>query len=147
MLIANRGLFSYKVLRHTVNLNELCNFLSPRLVLGFGQSMSDSWLYELSGLVASSAYEVPGLKGEIRIKCGELARGIELGTGALSSGDAAVAEMKGDEASLSALVRGEISLQSAFRSGALELTGQPELFLRLSMILDRRSNEQTVAAA
>jgi hypothetical protein len=109
--------------------------------------MSDSWLYELSGLVASSAYEVPGLKGEIRIKCGALVHGIELGTGALSSGEGADAEITGDEASLSALVRGEISLQSAFRSGALELSGQPELFLRLSMILDKRSNSQSVAAA
>lgn len=109
--------------------------------------MSDGWLYELSGLVASSADEVPGLRGEIRIKCGALARGIELSTGALSSGEGAHAEIKGDEASLSALVRGEISLQSAFRSGTLELSGQPELFLRLSMILDKQSNAPSVAAA
>ncbi|MFN4895639.1 MAG: SCP2 sterol-binding domain-containing protein [Pseudomonadota bacterium] len=101
--------------------------------------MSNSWLHELSGLISASGATRPGVLCEIRVRCGEVVSGIDLSTGQISSGVNATSEVSGDEQSLQRLVRGETTLQSAFRSGAIHLNGDPEPFLRLAMILDRAS--------
>lgn len=98
---------------------------------------SDSWLYELSGLIAASGGALPGTHCEVRVRCGDSVNGVDLITGALSSGDCARSELLANETALQSLVRGEVTLQSAFRSGAVELSGDPEPFLRLAMILER----------
>jgi hypothetical protein len=52
--------------------------------------------------------------------------------------------MQSNEAALVALVRGELTLQAAFAEGVINLTGEPEPFLRLAMILDRASQHDFV---
>jgi hypothetical protein len=99
--------------------------------------MASSWLHELSGLIAAAAGAVPGAQCEIRVRCGDFTGGVDLATGSLSTGVDASAELRGDEGTLCALVRGEFTLQSAFREGIISLTGDPEPFLRLAMLLDR----------
>lgn len=100
--------------------------------------MSSDWLHELSGLVTAAASSVPVFHSEIRVRCGDRVSGIELGTGKISGGEKAVSEICADEASLERLVKGELSLQAAFRSGKISLTGDPEPFLRLAMILEKQ---------
>lgn len=99
--------------------------------------MSGSWLHELSGLIRASESSVPPVCCEIRVRCGDVVGGVDLATGKISAGDGAASELRGDEASLQRLVRGEITLQAAFRSGKIELSGEPEPFLRLAMLLER----------
>jgi len=100
--------------------------------------MSSGWLHELSGLVAAAASTFPAFHSEIRVRCGDRVNGIELGTGKISAGERAVSEICADEVSLERLVKGELSLQAAFRSGKIALTGDPEPFLQLAMILDKQ---------
>lgn len=99
--------------------------------------MSGVWLHELSGLISAAAGAIPGTQCEIRVRCGDFTGGIDLATGSLSAGVNASSEIRGDEASLLALARGQVTLQAAFREGIINLTGDPEPFLRLAMILDR----------
>ena len=99
--------------------------------------MSGSWLHELSGLIRSSDSDISPIHCEIRVRCGDVVNGIDLASGSISAGDTATSELSGDEASLQSLVRGEITLQAAFRSGMIHLTGAPEPFLRLAILLDR----------
>jgi hypothetical protein len=100
--------------------------------------MSTDWLHELSGLITAAQGAFPGIRSEIRVRCGDQVSGIELGTGRISAGEKAASEICADKASLESLVRGELSLQSAFRTGKVALTGDPEPFLQLAMILDRQ---------
>jgi hypothetical protein len=97
----------------------------------------NAWLHELSGLIAASGGSLPGTPCEVRVRCGDSVNGVDLITGALSSGDGARSELFANEGALQSLVRGEVTLQWAFRSGAIELSGEPEPFLRLAMILER----------
>lgn len=106
--------------------------------------MSGSWLHELSGLISAAAGTIPGTQCEIRVRCGDFAGGIDLATGGLSTGANASSEVRGDEGTLTALVRGEVTLQSAFSEGIINLTGAPEPFLRLAMILDRARQAESV---
>jgi hypothetical protein len=99
--------------------------------------MSGSWLHELSGLIRASQSAVSPIHCEIRVRCGDVVHGIDLASGSISAGDTAASELRGDEASLQSLVRGETTLQAAFRSGKIELNGEPEPFLRLAILLDR----------
>ena len=100
--------------------------------------MSSDWLHELSGLITAAAGAFPGIRSEIRVRCGDQVSGIELGTGKISAGERAVSEICADRASLESLVRGELSLQAAFRTGKIALTGDPEPFLQLAMLLERQ---------
>ncbi len=106
--------------------------------------MSGGWLHELSGLVAAGAGAIPGDQCEIRVRCGDSAAGINLATGGISTGVRANSEILGDESSLTALVRGEVTLQAAFREGIVTLSGDPEPFLRLSMILDKMHRAELI---
>jgi hypothetical protein len=99
--------------------------------------MNGGWLHDLSGLIAAAQGPVPGTQCEIRVRCGDSTSGIDLATGSLSSGRQARSEICGDEATLRSLVRGDVTLQGAFREGAIALSGDPEPFLLLAMILDR----------
>jgi hypothetical protein len=87
---------------------------------------------------------IPGATCEIRVRCGDFTGGIDLATGSLTSGVNANSEMQSNEAALVALVRGELTLQAAFAEGVINLTGEPEPFLRLAMILDRASQHDFV---
>jgi hypothetical protein len=100
--------------------------------------MSSSWFHELSGLVAASASMSPGIHSEIRFRSGDFVGGIDLGSGAISTGEKALSEISGDESVFNSLLQGEISLQGAFRSGRIVLSGDPEPFLYLAMILERQ---------
>jgi hypothetical protein len=106
--------------------------------------MTSSWLHALSGLISAAGGSVPGAHCEIRVRCGEVTGGIDLATGSLSTGVNASSEVRGDEAALMALVRGEVTLQAAFREGTINLTGEPEPFLRLAMILDTARQTEAV---
>jgi hypothetical protein len=99
--------------------------------------MSDSWLHELSGLIGAAASMSVGPNLEIRFRCGDAVYGIDLASGSVSGGERAASELCGDEEIMNSLVRGEVTLQAAFRSGRVVLTGDPEPFLRLAIVLDR----------
>lgn len=73
----------------------------------------------------------------VRVRCGTFVKGVDLTTGTIVSHEDTTSELSGDEATLTSLIRGEITLQAAFRSGAVRLAGDPEPFLRLAIILDR----------
>lgn len=100
-----------------------------------------SWLHELSGLVSAAVGEIPAVHGEIRIRSSEAVAGIELATGAITSGESASSELQADERVLRDLLSGKLSLQSVFRSGQAILTGEPEPFLFLAMLLEHQRSQ------
>jgi hypothetical protein len=97
--------------------------------------MSSNWLYKISGLVATSAADIPNINSEIRFRCGDTVQGVSLANGVLSSGEQARSEVAGDELVFNELASGQISLQAAFSSGRVHLSGDPEPLLRLAMVL------------
>jgi hypothetical protein len=101
--------------------------------------MSGNWLYEISGLIAVSAADVPNITGGVRLRCGEFARSIRLADGQILAGDSACSEILGDEDIFKDLAAGRISLQAAFSAGRVSLSGDPEPLLRLAMVLSGRT--------
>jgi hypothetical protein len=97
--------------------------------------MSGNWLYEISGLVAVSAADVPNINSEVRFRCGDTAQSIRLADGQISAGDSASSEIVGDEEIFKDLAAGRISLQAAYSAGRVGLSGDPEPLLRLAMVL------------
>jgi hypothetical protein len=109
--------------------------------------MGCNWLYEISGLVAVCAAEVPNINSEIRFRCGDLVKGISLANGQILSGESARSEVAGDESALNELATGRVSLQAAFSSGMVRLSGDPEPLLRLAMVLSGISSRSISAGA
>ncbi len=77
--------------------------------------------------------------GEIKFRVGVQEVGLNLTTGEITDGSNACAELACSDEMLERIVRGIDTLQSAFRQGKILLTGDPEPFLRLAIVLDRGS--------
>ncbi len=106
--------------------------------------MERPWIHELSGLIAAA--NINGPNCELRLRFDSHTCGVNLANGDLSTGDSAVSEVAGSEAELEAIVKGETTLQAAYRSGLVNLSGDPEPFLRLAMVLDRGYKAQAVCS-
>jgi hypothetical protein len=92
-----------------------------------------SWIFDLSGLIASSAQDAPAL--EVALRSEDALFGINIATGEVTSGEQAVSQIRGSEATFKSLVKGELTLQAAYTAGSIELSGDPEALLRLSIVL------------
>jgi hypothetical protein len=97
--------------------------------------MVPAWVFDLSGLIVSAGNEAPAL--EVLFRGEGFLCGINIATGEVTSGERAVSQITGKDELFRRLIRGEVTLQSAYRAGSIQLTGDPEPFLRLSMVLDR----------
>ena len=97
--------------------------------------MSENWLYDISGLIAVSAADIPNINSEIRFRSGNIVHGIRLSDGQISSGDLAHSEIVGDAEIFNELATGRVSLQAAYSAGKVRLSGDPEPLLRLAMVL------------
>ena len=105
-----------------------------------------NWLHQLSGLVATAVGTIPVVRGEIRLCCGDATAGLSLASGDLTTGQDAGSELRADEKTMQELLRGDISLQAAYRAGRVVLTGDPEPFLFLAMILEQQRASPLVSA-
>jgi hypothetical protein len=96
-----------------------------------------SWVNELSAAIASSGRQRPATRCEIRFRVGSQTFGLDVATGAVTDGLGATSEIAGEEEAFNAIMCGDETLQSAYRAGAIHLSGDPEPFLRLAMLIDR----------
>lgn len=101
--------------------------------------MVRSWLKELSSVVAALPKDDSPDLGEVRFRIGDTQIGLDLSSGEITDGSKAGSEISGSEETLERIVQGKETLQSAFRQGHISLSGNPEPFLRLAMVLDRSS--------
>ena len=88
-------------------------------------------------MLAASGHSAEESLGEIRFLVGSSQVGLNLSSGEITDGSAARAEIVCNEDILGRIVRGVETLQSAFRQGRVSLSGDPEPFLRLAIVLDR----------
>jgi hypothetical protein len=102
--------------------------------------MVKTWIKELSSVVAASVVANSAGLGEVRFKVGDTQIGLDLSSGEITEGSKASSEIVASEETLGRIVQGKETLQSAFRQGHISLTGDPEPFLRLAMVLDRCSS-------
>jgi hypothetical protein len=100
------------------------------------------WVQELSAVVVSSLEQRPAAPSEIRFSIGEKSCGLDLSTGAITDGARASSEILGSEVAFEQIMSGRETLQSAYRAGAITLSGDPEHFLRLAMVLERLASAQ-----
>ncbi len=75
----------------------------------------------------------------MRFQVGDTKLGLDLSSGEITDGSKASSEIVANEETLGRIVQGKETLQSAFRQGHVSLSGDPEPFLRLAMVLDRCS--------
>jgi hypothetical protein len=97
--------------------------------------MSGNWLYDISGLIAVSAADIPNISSEVRFRSGNIVHGIRLADGQISSGESAQSEIVGEDEIFKDLAAGKVSLQAAYSAGKVKLSGDPEPLLRLAMVL------------
>ncbi len=100
------------------------------------------WVNELSSVIAASATQRPPGRCEIRFRVDQHTFGIDLASGTVTDGTLASSEIAGDEYTFGRIMSGQETLQSAYRGGAITLSGDPEPFLRLAMALDRLAATQ-----
>jgi hypothetical protein len=101
--------------------------------------MIRSWIKELSSVIAASLRRDSVGLGEVRFLVGDTQVGLDLSSGEITDGSNASSEIVGSEETLARIVQGKETLQAAFRQGHISLSGDPEPFLRLAMVLDRCS--------
>lgn len=99
--------------------------------------MVSPWIHELSAAVTSSQ-SIPSFPScEVRFRVGENQFGLDLSSGIVTEGSKAQAEISGGEGTFENIIQGRDTLQAAYRAGRVTLIGDPEPFLRLSVLLDR----------
>lgn len=97
---------------------------------------SQAWLQELSAVIAAAEEfrELPAFEVAFSSKGSTV--GIDVSTGNITNGIAASCGVVGDEAIFEELVSGDTTLQKAYLSGAVQLSGEPENLLRLALVFD-----------
>jgi hypothetical protein len=100
--------------------------------------MSPKWTHRLFGLITAQSKGLvePGCIIKFITESGTFC--IDLATGETAQGLNAQSEMEGSDEVLSKIVNRELSLQVAYKEGTITLRGEPEPFLRLSVVLDGR---------
>jgi hypothetical protein len=99
--------------------------------------MVSSWVSELGAVIAATNVQRGGPQCEVRFKVGSHAFGLDLVSGEVTDGSAAGSEIVVDDSVFGLIMSGRETLQSAYRSGLIQLSGDPEPFLRLSLAIDR----------
>jgi len=96
----------------------------------------DHWIAELAAVSASSPQlsELGAL--EVGFEVAGVKRGLELSVGRVTDGSSAVCWLTGSNQVFSELVSGEVTLQHAYVTGQIQLSGEPEGFLRFALLLD-----------
>ena len=110
---------------------------SENLPSRYVKEMVRSWVSELSAVIAATHMQRTGPRCEVRFKVGSHTFGLDLVSGELTDGVSASSEIVGDEPIFDLIMAGRETLQSAYRSGLITLSGDPEPFLRLSIAIDR----------
>ena len=100
-------------------------------------AVGSSWLEELRSVVMSSKHSHAFPRCEVRFRVDGHQFGLDLASGDATDGSAASSELSGSDEIFERIVSGQDTLQAAYRPGRVTLTGDPEPFLRLSVLLDR----------
>ncbi|MEN9846155.1 MAG: hypothetical protein RIS36_1302 [Pseudomonadota bacterium] len=101
-----------------------------------GMNSQDKWIVELASLAASSP-QIPELVPlEVGFDVSGARLGLDLLFGRITDGSAASCWIAGTSEALSDLVAGKTTLQRAYLTGRVTLSGEPEGLLRLAFLLD-----------
>jgi len=96
----------------------------------------EEWLVELASLAAASP-QIPELVPlEVGFDVAGTKLGLDLLFGRITDGSAASCWISGDREDLADLVAGKVTLQTAYLTGRVKLSGEPEGLLRLAFLLD-----------
>ncbi len=100
---------------------------------------SRNWFSDLVAVVASAPQlsELTGFTVAFAVD-GEVL-GLDLARSTVTDGAQACCQLAGTDDLFERLVRGQTTLQKAFRSGELAMTGDPSSLLRLAYIFERSS--------
>lgn len=98
--------------------------------------MQAPWTHQLFGIINARARQPvePGCTVRFSTESGTF--GVDLSTGEVSSGEDAKSEVVASDEVLTRIINRELSLQIAYKEQAITLSGEPEPFLRLAMVLD-----------
>jgi len=96
----------------------------------------EKWLVELASLAASSP-QIPELVPlEVGFDVDGRRLGLDLLFGRITDGSAAACWVSGGREDLADVVAGRVTLQAAYLTGRVKLSGEPEGLLRLAFLLD-----------
>jgi hypothetical protein len=100
--------------------------------------MSAQWTHQLFGRISAQPHRVaePGCTIKFLTESGTFC--IDLATGEMASDIDAQSKLVGSDEVLTKIVNQELSLQVAYKEKSITLSGEPEPFLRLAMVLDGR---------
>lgn len=98
--------------------------------------MQAPWTHQLFGIINARSPHVvePGCTVRFSTESGTF--GVDLATGEVNSGEDAKSEVVASDEVLTRIINRELSLQIAYKEQAVTLSGEPEPFLRLAMVLD-----------
>ncbi len=97
------------------------------------------WFSDLVAVVAS-APELSELAGfTVSFVVDGQTLGLDLARGVPADGTQASCRLYGEDDVFERLVSGQTTLQKAYRSGELEMTGDPQSLLRLAFVFERTS--------
>lgn len=101
-----------------------------------GMNSQEKWIVELASLAAASP-QIPELVPlEVGFDVSGAKLGLDLLFGRITDGSAASCWVSGSNEILSDLVDGTTTLQKAYLTGRVKLSGEPEGLLRLAFLLD-----------
>jgi hypothetical protein len=101
-----------------------------------GMNSQEKWIVELASLAAASP-QIPELVPlEVGFEVDGAKVGLDLLFGRITDGSAASCWISGTSEDFSDLVAGKVTLQRAYLTGRVTLTGEPEGLLRLAFLLD-----------
>jgi hypothetical protein len=96
----------------------------------------EKWIVELASLAAASP-QIPELVPlEVGFDVSGAKLGLDLLFGRITDGSAASCWVSGASEDFSDLVAGKVTLQRAYLTGRVKLSGEPEGLLRLAFLLD-----------
>ncbi|MEY4668016.1 MAG: hypothetical protein RL518_715 [Pseudomonadota bacterium] len=96
----------------------------------------ERWIVELASLAAASP-QIPELVPlEVGFEVAGAKLGLDLLFGRITDGSKASSWISGTNEALSDLVAGKMTLQKAYLTGQVKLSGEPEGLLRLAFLLD-----------
>jgi hypothetical protein len=96
----------------------------------------EKWIVELASLAAASP-QIPELVPlEVGFEVGGAKVGLDLLFGRITDGSSASCWISGTSEDFSDLVAGKMTLQKAYMTGRVTLSGEPEGLLRLAFLLD-----------
>lgn len=99
-------------------------------------SSQEHWIKDLSALAASSPQISELAPLEVGFDVGGKKMGLDLTQGRVTDGSTAQCWIAGSNDVFTDLVNGRLTLQRAYVTGLVQLSGEPESLLRLAFLLD-----------